>query len=242
MTYMHRILPRSTASIISAWFSPTFSGNGASQTSSKSSWASGSFQSQPPTILSGRAPMSPPPCTLFCPRKGLRPEPYLPTWPVNNPRSMSANTPSAPLWCSVMPSVQFSVALSAVAYMRATSRISSAETPVICSAYSDVEAQPLVRLLDLVNLPRVDHDHLGAVLDAAAHVVVDDGVALHGVGTPAYYYVGVLELLVRGGRPARSKRCHQTGDAGGVSSTVTRVYVAVPEHLPDEPPGQVVQL
>ena len=107
---------------------------------------------------------------------------------------------------------------------------------------ADVEAQPLVRLFDLVYLARVDHDHLRAVLDAAAHVVVDDGVALHGVGTPADYYVGVLELLVRGGRPARSKRCHQTGDAGGVSSTVTRVYVAVPEHLPDELPCQVVEL
>ena len=86
---------------------------------------------------------------------------------------------------------------------------------------ADVEAEPLVGLLDLVYLPRVDDDHLRAVLDAAAHVVVDDGVALHGVGAPADYYVGVLELLVRGGRPARSKRCHQTGDAGGVSSTVT---------------------
>src|SRR5215213_4349946 len=107
---------------------------------------------------------------------------------------------------------------------------------------ADVEAEPLVGLLDLVYLPRVDDYHLRAVLDAAAHVVVDDGVALHGVGAPADYYVGVLELLVRGGRPARSKRCHQTGDAGSVSSTVTRVYVAVPEHLPDELPGQVVEL
>ena len=86
---------------------------------------------------------------------------------------------------------------------------------------ADVEAEPLVGLLDLVYLARVYDDHLRAVLYAAAHVVVDDGVALHGVGAPADYYVGVLELLVRGGRPARSKRCHQTGDAGGVSSAVT---------------------
>src|SRR5215213_2985449 len=107
---------------------------------------------------------------------------------------------------------------------------------------ADVQAEPLVGFLGLIYFARVDHDHLRAVLDAAAHVVVDDGVALHGVGAPADYYVGVLELLVRGGRPARSKRCHQTGDAGGVSSTVTRVYVAVPEHLPDELPCQVVEL
>src|SRR5215208_3296319 len=105
-----------------------------------------------------------------------------------------------------------------------------------------VEAEPLVGFLYLIYLSRVHHDHLRAVLYAAAHVVVDDGVALHGVRSPADYEVGVLELLVRGGCSARSERCHQTGDAGGVSSTVTRVYVAVPEHLPDELPCQVVEL
>ena len=35
---------------------------------------------------SGIAPMSPPPCTLFCPRSGLRPEPYRPTCPVRAAR------------------------------------------------------------------------------------------------------------------------------------------------------------
>ena len=32
-----------------------------------------------PGNLLGIAPMSPPPCTLFCPRSGLRPDPYRPT-------------------------------------------------------------------------------------------------------------------------------------------------------------------
>ena len=35
-----------------------------------------------PAAGSGRAPMSPPPWTLFWPRSGLRPLPYRPTWPV----------------------------------------------------------------------------------------------------------------------------------------------------------------
>ncbi len=82
--------------------------------------------------------MSPPPCTLFWPRNGFKPDPYLPTWPVRSPSEMSAKTASAPLWCSVMPSVQFRVAFSAVAYMRATSRMSSAGMPVSPSAYSGV--------------------------------------------------------------------------------------------------------
>src|SRR5215211_8308471 len=105
-----------------------------------------------------------------------------------------------------------------------------------------VEAEPLVGFLYLIYLSRVHHDHLRAVLYAAAHVVVDDGVALHGVRSPADYEVGVLELLVRGGCSARSERCHQTGDAGGMSSTVTRVYVTVPEDLADEPARQIVEL
>src|SRR5829696_5873063 len=105
-----------------------------------------------------------------------------------------------------------------------------------------VEAEPLVRFLYLIYLSRIHYDHLCAVLYAAAHVVVDDGVALHGVRSSADYEVGVLELFVRGGCSARSKRCHQTGDAGGMSSTVTRVYVTVPEDLADEPARQIVEL
>src|SRR5215212_10182071 len=105
-----------------------------------------------------------------------------------------------------------------------------------------VEAEPLLGLLGLVYLSRVDDDHLRAVLYAAAHVVVDDRVALHGVGAPADYEVGVLELFVRGRRPTRAKRCHQTGDAGGVSSTVAAVYVAVTEDLAHEPARQIVEL
>ena len=45
-----------------------------------------------PAAGSGCAPMSPPPCTLFCPRRGLSPEPQRPTWPVSSARLISANT------------------------------------------------------------------------------------------------------------------------------------------------------
>jgi len=57
--------------------------------------------------------MSPPPCTLFWPRNGTRPEPHRPTWPVSRARLQSATTLSTALWCSVMPSVQRIWAFSA---------------------------------------------------------------------------------------------------------------------------------
>ena len=85
---------------------PQAASNGARTAASSSAWKPGS--------LFGIAPMSPPPCTLFCPRSGLTPEPYLPTWPVSSERLMSAKTLSTALWCSVIPSVQQICARSAL--------------------------------------------------------------------------------------------------------------------------------
>ena len=82
--------------------------------------------------------MSPPPWTLFCPRSGLIPDPYLPTWPVSSARLMSEKTLSTALWCSVIPSVQQICARSALPYACASSRIASAGTPVTRSASSSV--------------------------------------------------------------------------------------------------------
>ena len=84
--------------------------------------------------------MSPPPWTLFCPRSGFSPLPYLPTLPVSRPRLISASTLSVALWCSVMPSVQQIIPFSARAYASATSLIAAAGTPVSASARSSVYA------------------------------------------------------------------------------------------------------
>ena len=46
-------------------------------------------QSWNPTRRFGMAPMSPPPCTLFCPRSGFTPDPYLPDVPVSRARLIS---------------------------------------------------------------------------------------------------------------------------------------------------------
>ena len=109
-----------------------------------------------PGSLFGIAPMSPPPCTLFWPRSGLRPEPQRPTWPHSSARLISESTLSTPTWCSVMPSVQQIIARSARAKACAVSRIISAGTPVMrspsasvygstCAAYS---AKPDGRAID----------------------------------------------------------------------------------------------
>ena len=87
--------------------------------------------------------MSPPPCTLFWPRNGLRPEPHVPTWPVSSARLISARTLSAASWCSVMPSVQQIMALFALANVCAHSRMTSAGTPVIRSPSSSVYGSTL---------------------------------------------------------------------------------------------------
>ncbi len=116
---------------------PHAESNFARMPSSRISWKPGS--------LFGIAPMSPPPCTLFWPRSGCRPEPHLPTLPVSSARLISAKTLSTALWCSVMPSVQQSCAFCALPYAWASSRIASAGTPVTRSASSSVHGSTEAR-------------------------------------------------------------------------------------------------
>ena len=51
------------------------SGTVAPQAASKRARIASSSMSWKPGRCAGMAPMSPPPCTLFCPRSGLSPEP-----------------------------------------------------------------------------------------------------------------------------------------------------------------------
>ncbi len=105
--YAARSSPSSTASNISLRCQPLFRGNSAPPHAfANLSCSSGFSRSWKPGRRAGIAPMSPPPCTLFCPRSGLRPHPYRPTFPVSSPRLISASTLSVALWCSVMPRVQ----------------------------------------------------------------------------------------------------------------------------------------
>ncbi len=115
MTYKPLSSPRSMASNMRDRCQPPRGGTAAPQTASNFLRACGSSTFWNPGSLSGRAPMSPPPWTLFCPRTGTRPDPYLPTCPVRSARLMSASTLSVPLWCSVMPRVQHSWAVGAFA-------------------------------------------------------------------------------------------------------------------------------
>ena len=98
ITYSVRSSPRSIASNIWVRCQPYLGMIGTPQVSSNRALASAFFSmSWNPGSLFGIAPMSPPPCTLFCPRRGLSPDPYLPTCPVSSARLISASTLSTAL-------------------------------------------------------------------------------------------------------------------------------------------------
>ena len=62
------------------------------------------------------------------------------------------------------------------------------------------------------------------------------------VGTPQQDDVRLFNLLVRAGAPARPKYRRQTGDAGGVSSTVAAIDVVRADHRPDKLLRHIIQL
>jgi len=80
--------------------------------------------------------MSEAPCTLFCPRSGCRPAPGLPTFPVIEHIAIRQRALSVPVVCWEIPIPQKMTPDLALPQTRATRRISSAGTPVICSARS----------------------------------------------------------------------------------------------------------
>ena|GEM_PF-5312815 len=52
-----------------------------------------------------------------------------------------------------------------------------------------------------------------------------DGVSFAGVRAPKEDEIGFFDFLVGGGTSPGSKDCRQTDDAGGMSSSVTRVDI-----------------
>ncbi|SUB70765.1 Uncharacterised protein [Pluralibacter gergoviae] len=82
--------------------------------------------------------MSQAPWTLFCPRTGLTPTCGLPRLPVRIARLVSDRTVSTPCQNWVTPMPHRMVAVFAVAYIRAQSRICRALRPVIASTDSGV--------------------------------------------------------------------------------------------------------
>ena len=88
-TYSAVSSPRSIASNISDRCQPRFGGTRTPHRLSHLSRSSSFSTCWNPTSRSGSAPMSPPPWTLFWPRSGLMPLPYLPTCPVSRASEIS---------------------------------------------------------------------------------------------------------------------------------------------------------
>ena len=69
-----------------------------------------------------------------------------------------------------------------------------------------------------------------------------DRVRLPRVGTPKQNDVRLFNLTVRAGAPARPEYRRQTGDAGGVSSTVATIDMVATDHHPHELLRGIIQL
>jgi hypothetical protein len=70
----------------------------------------------------------------------------------------------------------------------------------------------------------------------------EDGVRLPRVGSPQQDNVRLFDLTVRAGAPARPEYSRQTGDAGGVSSTVATIDMVAADHRTHELLGRIIQL
>ena len=140
--YIPHISPAWTASIISVTVSPLFASRG-SFTPPSLAHTSANFartSSLTTVCISGKnigiSPASDAPWTLFCPRKGCKPVPGLPIWPVINPRLIKQRELSVPWICCDTPIPQNIIPALASAKVRATSRITSGLIPQIPSIFS----------------------------------------------------------------------------------------------------------
>jgi len=69
-----------------------------------------------------------------------------------------------------------------------------------------------------------------------------DRVRFPGVGAPKQDHIGIFGFAIRTGTATRSKDRRQTGDAGGVSSSVTAIDIVCPHHGADKFLCRIVQL
>src|SRR6185437_10063944 len=105
---------------------------------------------------------------------------------------------------------------------------------------SDIEPQPHVRPLRGGGPPRVHHEQAAATANPLQHMMEKNRVRLPRVGTPQQDDVRLFYFTIRAGSPARSEYRRQTGDAGGVSSTVAAVDVVAADHRPDKLLGHII--
>jgi len=68
-----------------------------------------------------------------------------------------------------------------------------------------------------------------------------DRVRFPRVGTPKQDHISIFSFTIRAGAAARSKNRRQTGDAGGVSSTVTTIDVVCSHYRADKFLRRVIQ-
>jgi hypothetical protein len=67
-------------------------------------------------------------------------------------------------------------------------------------------------------------------------------VRFPGIGAPQQDYICLFGFTIRTGAPARAEDRRQTGDAGGVSSTIAAINVVRPHHGTDKFLRRIVEL
>ena len=107
---------------------------------------------------------------------------------------------------------------------------------------TNIEAEPDVSPLRRGSSARINDEKLGAATNALQQMMEKDRMRLASVRTPEQDYVRVFDFAVGTCAASRSENRRQTGDAGGVSSTVATVYVIGTDDGADEFLCRVVQL
>jgi hypothetical protein len=105
-----------------------------------------------------------------------------------------------------------------------------------------VKAKPSVRPLCRAGTARINYEQLRAIVNALKHVMEKDWVRFARVGTPKQDRVRIFGFTIRTGASARAEDRRQTGDAGGVSSTIAAINVVRPHYGTDKLLRRIVEL
>src|SRR5262249_43573210 len=107
---------------------------------------------------------------------------------------------------------------------------------------ANIDTEPGVGPFCRTGPARVDDIQLGAVLHALEQMVEENRMGFPGIRSPKQNDVRFFNLAIRTGPAARSENRRQTGDAGGVSSSVTTVDIVSAHDGANELLSDVVQL
>jgi hypothetical protein len=97
-----------------------------------------------------------------------------------------------------------------------------------------VQTQPKIGPLRGAGTARVNHVEFCAVAKALQQMMEKDWVGFPGIRSPQQNHIGIFNFAIRAGAAPGSKNRRQTGDAGGVSSSVATIDIVGAHDAADE--------